>query len=244
MAVKPREELAADFWGRAGGGGELPRPIEAAIVRAAPVWVVRAGGLTPRAVAGWLHRRGVRLPVPEDGRPLGGCLVAFRGCGAVFVEAGLAADATRVVIAHEAAHFLGDYEAPRERVLRRLGLSVLPVLDGDRPATEAEGWAAALAGVRLGAHVHYMDRTYDPAHTAATSAVERAADALALELLAPRDLVSAALAAGGPLPPQGTPWERLLIDRFGLPRRWAAFYAGRLAAWGRRRQTFTQHLGF
>lgn len=243
MAGKRREELAADFWERAGGGDDLPRPIEAALVRAAPVGVVRAERLTPWAVAGWLRRRGAFLPVPEDGRALGGCLVAFRGCGAVFVDADLPPDEARVVIAHEAAHFLADYEAPRDRALHRLGPSVLPVLDGDRPATEAEGWAAALAGVRLGAHVHYMDRTYDPARTRATDAVERAADELALELLAPRHLVTAALAANGPLPRQAAPWERLLVQLFALPRRWAAFCARRLVASDRRRKTFTEHLG-
>jgi hypothetical protein len=241
---KRREELAADFWERAGGGDEWPRPIETALVRIAPVWVVHEEGLTPGAVASWLRRRGARLPVPDDGRALGGCLVAFRGCGAVFVDSVLAPDEARVVIAHEAAHFLGDYEAPRGRALRRLGPSVLPVLDGDRAASPAEGWAAALAGVRLGAHVHYMDRTYDPARTPATDAVERAADELALELLAPHRLVIATLAARGPLPPQVVPWERLLADHFALPWRWAAFYARHLAASARRRKTFTEHLGF
>jgi hypothetical protein len=244
VASKRREELAACFWERAAGGDEFPRPIEAALVRAAPTWVIREPGLTPAAVARWLRRRGVRLPLPDDGRALGGCLLAFRGSGAVFVDAGLPPDEARVVIAHEAAHFLADYEAPRERVLRRLGPSVLPVLDGDRPAAEVERWAAALAGVRLGAHVHYMDRTYDPARTATTDAVERAADELALELLAPRRLVTAALAARGPLPAQTAPWERLLGERFGVPRRWAAFYARRLAAAARRRATFTERLGF
>src|SRR5262249_18281716 len=156
VAVRRSEELAADFWERAGGGDEVPRPIEAALARTVPVWVVREEGLTPGAIASWLCGHGIRLPVPDDGRALGGCLVAFRGCGAVFVDAELVPDEARVVIAHEAAHFLGDYEAPRERALSRLGPSVLPVLDGDRPATPAEGWAAALAGVRLGAHVHYM----------------------------------------------------------------------------------------
>jgi hypothetical protein len=244
VAGKRQEDLAADFWERAGGGDGRPRPIEAALVRAAPVWVVRGEGLTPAAVARWLRRRGLKLPLPADGRALGGCLVAFRGCGAVFVEAGLTPDEARVVIAHEGAHFLTDYEAPRERALRRLGPSVLPVLDGDRPATAAEGWAAALAGVRLGAHTHYMDRTYDPARTAATDAVERAADELALELLAPRQLVTATLGARGPLPGRAEPWERLLVERFALPRRWAAFYARRLAAAARRRKPFTEHLGF
>jgi hypothetical protein len=241
---KRREELAADFWERAGGGDEWPRPIEAALVRAAPAWVVREKGLTPASVGHWLRRRGVRLPLPEDGRPLDGCLVAFRGFAAVFVGAGLPLDEARVVIAHEVAHFLADYEAPRGRALRRLGPSVLPVLDGERPATAAEGWGAVLADIKLGAHVHYMDRRYDPARRPATDAIERAADELALELLAPRRLVTAALAARGPRPPQPAGWERLLLEHFGLPRRWAAFYARRLAAGAGRGKTFSEHLGF
>jgi hypothetical protein len=241
---KPRKKLAAEFWERAGGGDVRPRPIEAALVRAAPAWVVRADRLTPAAVGRWLRRRGVELPLPSDARSLAGCLVAFRGFAAVFVDAGLPPDEARVVIAHEGAHLLSDYEAPRERALRRLGPSVLPVLDGDRPPTAAEGWAAALADVKLGAHVHYMDRGYDPARRAVTDAVERAADALALELLAPRQLVTAALAVRGSLPPRPAGWERLLMAQFGLPRRWAGFYARRLTAGAGRGKMFSEHLGF
>ena len=59
---------------------------------------------------------------------------------------------------HEFGHFLADYEAPRERIRRRLGPGLLAVLDGKQNATPAEQLGATLAGVELGAHVHFMDR--------------------------------------------------------------------------------------
>ena len=125
-------------------------------------------------------------------------------------------------MAHEFAHYLAEYLAPRERAVRRLGPTVLPVLDGDRPPTAAEQWAGALAGVSLGLHAHYLERAYDPARDADTDAAERRANVLGLELLAPwREVVAAADGSAAVLEP-------LLIGRYGLPAAWAAGYARRL----------------
>jgi hypothetical protein len=234
------DEMIADFWDRVGGPPPFPRDLEPAIPLAAPVGVVTLGGLRPAAVQRWLLRQGVRLPLRVADRPLDGCIIAYRGQAVLFVNAALAADERRAVLAHEVGHYLRDYEAPRRRALRRLGPSVLPVLDGERPPCAAERLAGALADVPLAPQIHYMDRSFDPGRAAATDHVERLAWDVALELLAPR---AAVLAKGRGLSDQPEPWRELLAERFGLPARWASAYAARLLRARGRGRSFSDLLG-
>jgi hypothetical protein len=235
--------LAESFWERVGCPPPWPRELEPVIPQVAPVWVVPLADLSPGTAQDWLRRRGLDLPLGLPERPLDGCILAFRGQAVVFVADGLPADERRVVVAHEFAHYLAEYERPRERVTRRLGREVEPLLDGVRPATPVETWAAALAGIRLDAHVHYMERTFGRRCPPAVAAVERTANALACELLAPRHAVREVVGRDGLCPDDRAAWQRLLAETFGLPPRWAAVYAGRLLAEGRRRRSFCDRFG-
>src|SRR5262249_5225675 len=152
------------------------------------------------------------------------------------------ADLERVILAHELGHFLADYEWPRRRVLRRLGPSVLPVLDGDRPPSGAEELAGVLARVPPGAPAPFMERGFAPQSPAATGRVERTASALACELLAPRRAVRDVGSSRG-LPDGPDSLVGLLRDEFGLPESWAAEYAIRLLRGRARGRTFTDLLG-
>jgi hypothetical protein len=243
MGLDEVAALAEEFWERVGFREPFPRDLERVLVLSTPAFPVRLPGLCPSAARHWLSQRGISLPLSVPDRPLDGCIVAYRGHAVIFVEEGLPPDHGRAVLAHEFAHFLADYQRPRERAVRRLGPSLLPVLDGERPATAAEELAGALAGVTLGAHVHYMERSFDPSALSATDRVERRADALACELLAPRAAVCAAVGEGGRLPREARPSRRVLRERFGLPGRWAAAHAGRLARAARRQRTFSDLLG-
>ncbi len=241
MTDEQLARLADDFWARAGAPAPFPRDLERILSWTAPVFVVRLRGLRPASARAWLWQRGTRLPLAVPDRPLDGCVVAYRGSAGLFLEARLGAEDGRVVLAHEFAHFLADYELPRARAVRRLGPSVLPALDGERPATEVEGLAAALAGVPLDVHVHYMGRGFDPGRPA-TDLVERTANELACELLAPRGEVLARARAGR-LPDGPDAWQRLLAGAFGLPPRWAAAYAVRLLRQRRGGRSFSDILG-
>ncbi len=233
-------ELAERFWADAGGAPPFPRDPEPAVSFACPLSVVELDGLGVEAVEAWLARRmsrlrgpgrvqsGCRLGVAE--RSLHACLVAQAGVGWIFVDRADPPAERRFSVAHEVAHFLADYQRPRERAAARLGQAILAVLDGQRPPTATERVDAVLARVPLGVHVHLLDRTIDglAAHAAIASA-ERRADQLALELLAPRDAVTAVL-AGLSLPSLSSPARRaaivaLLVERFGLPAGVAAAYA-------------------
>jgi hypothetical protein len=240
MRVDDLEAVAADFWERADGVKSRPPDLERALPLVLPAGVVRLEGLCPSVVRRWLLRRAIRLPLDVADRPLDGCLVAHRGRAVIFLAAGLEAGYERVILAHEAGHLLAQYEGPRRRVLRRLGPSVLPVLDGERPPTPEEQLAGALAGVVLGAHAHYMERGFDPRSVTRTDCAEQTATALACELLAPRRAV---VARARGLPRERDRWGRLLREEFALPGPWADLYAARLFRLQGRRQTFTDSLG-
>ncbi len=206
------------FWHKAGGGDGFPRDIELAAVLTPDVTVECVRGLTSRHAVERLP--GVTVP-PGTDRDLLGCCVATRGHALLLVESALAADLRRAVVAHELGHYLGEYKWPRDRAVARLGATVVPVLDGDRPPTAADGWAALLAGVRLGPHAHYLGRGYtgpgDDHHPA-----ERLANDFALELLAPHDRAAA-------IPGREDDRARAFEQAFGLPADWARNYARRLA---------------
>jgi hypothetical protein len=242
MRAEQIETLAAVFWERAGVPVAFPRELEQAIPLAVPVGVVRLEDLFPITVRRWFLRRGIRLPLEVQDRQLDGCIVAYGGRAVIFLAADLETCDERLILAHELGHFLADYEWPRQRILKRLGLSILPVLDGARRPSPAEDLGGVLAGVSLGAHVHYMERGFDPRSIALTDRVERTASELGCELLAPRQTVLSN-ARERNLPDHTDLWGKLLRDEFGLPERWADQYAARLLRRQDRGRTFTDLLG-
>lgn len=223
MTPAARERIAAAAWERTGGRPAPPRDLEPVLPLAFEVCVTRLSPLTHAAIGTWFRDR-IRPcpPIPDRDRPLLGCAVAHRGFGHLFLDSQLSADDSRTILAHEFGHYLLEHLLPRERIVRRLGTSVLPVLDGDRPATDVEIAAGVLAGVTFGCHLHFLDRSFDP--TSNHDAREMAASDLGLELLAPAAEV---LASGRET---AADLERILVQSFGLSVRWAGGYATRLAA--------------
>ena len=206
--------VAERFWRDAadcGVAAALPRPMEAAAQVALPLSIVYVQNLTAAAVRGWLAARNLGAGEVGNGdatRPLRGCLLAARDTGLIFVRAGDAADERRLTVAHEVAHFLLHYRTPRREVLAALGPAAAAVLDGDRPATLSERTTAALAGVRLGRHVHLLGTG------GREDEAEHDADALAVELLAPAAPLRRVAARGEVSPSQ----VARLAKRHGVPR--------------------------
>lgn len=186
-------ELAERFWAAAGPPPPFPRDLSIPAVTGLRVRVVRLPGLRLGRVREWLGRCGVSCPADEPDRPLRACLVARAGVGFVFLDAADPPDERRFSLAHEVAHFLRDYDAPRRAVAVRLGPAAVEVLDGKRPATAEERVHAVLRQVPVAAHVHLLRRDEDGRpHSPAEREAEAAADRLAFELLAPADLFTGA----------------------------------------------------
>jgi hypothetical protein len=247
------EALADRFWSALPGGPPPPpRDVVSAATLAAELVFVDIPGLRFADAVGWMAALGVRVPGRYGSGAggaagpyrLNGCLIAHRGHGAVFLDAGLPPDRRRWTAAHEVGHWLAEYDRPRRRARERLGEAVLAVLDGLRPATDEELMAGVLAGVTPGVHVHCLrGDADDPGRKREVRRAEAAADALARELLAPASAVAAAAEATGVGPGDVTDWADLLVRRFGLPPGPADAYAARLARSASAGRGFSESLG-
>jgi hypothetical protein len=150
---------------------------------------------------------------------LRGCLFAYRGGGIVFVCGADDPPEQRLTIAHEVAHFILDYQQPRQAVVQALGADALAVLDGDRPPTQRERLHALLARLRFGPHLHLVPRHRAEPPAAAQAHIEQAehdADELALELLAPLGVLAGRLAQLAVVLDNEAASERLAAE-FGVP---------------------------
>ena len=134
----------ADFWSGTNLADVYPRGIEQAIALKLPVTVVKLPAVTVQAVGRWLRRHQRRPAFPSYRSDLMGCLYADGGHGFIFVCGADEPEEQRFTLAHDTAHFLVDYWQPRLRVVGALGLSVIDVLDGRRPARTEERAAAVL----------------------------------------------------------------------------------------------------
>ncbi len=226
------EAAAARFWEAAAGTEPFPRGLDGSVSLALPVTVTRLPGLSTSVVRRWLLRHVPRLDSWEWGerreRGLHACLAAFDGRGFILLDSEDPPDEQRYSLAHEAAHFMLDYQRPREQVARRLGPVRLAVLDGRRSPTEEERLDAALAGLKLEAHVHLMERGPRGIEQAAVAESEQNADRLALELLAPWREATAVLPDTDGTAERVRHGAQALATTFGLPEAAARSYAQEL----------------
>lgn len=212
-------DLAEQFWADAGEvPAGFPRELALPAAMAALITPVERPGLRVRSVIDYLTPK--RLPVnfAEPDRPLRAALYCWKGAGYVFLDPADPPDERRFSFAHELAHFLRDYAAPRRRVERALGPHALDVLDGLRNPTSDERLHAVLRNRPLTPHCHFMSR--DPAGRPKGEGEQRAeadADRLAFELLAPAELFH--------LDTDRSVIESRLVAEFGLPAAVAAVYA-------------------
>jgi len=216
-------ELAAGFWVDVGEPPPFPRDLRAACAFVPDLHIVEVPDLTTARAAEAFTKFNVPFAPARAARAFHGCFGASHGVGVILFDPTDPADERRFTLAHELAHFLRDFRAPRARVIKRLGTSILPVLNGARPATPDERLSGALRGVALGAKARYLARdgwgrvTDEDARDA-----EAAADRLAYELMAPYDAVN----------PDSFPSRAALvaqlISAYGLPAPAAAGYAALL----------------
>ncbi len=239
MPAASIERLADTFW-EGFGRPAPPRDLEPHLARLTGLFVVPLPNPRRDDVRDWLRGAGVAVPFAGGDKEFIGFLVAYRSRAAIFVDSTLPPDLRRVVVAHEFAHYLAEYEAPRQRVVRRLGPSLLPVLDGDRPLAPSEEWAGMLAGVAIGVHTHGLQREYTPAGGPDLPPAEQAANDLALELLAPRRCVRADFPDAAPTP-EGV--QNVLESKYGLPAAWASGYAVTVATGLARPKSFGAMFG-
>lgn len=225
-----------EFWEQSGLVPAYPCDFHDAVLWALPLEVIEIVALGTSDVNRWAQQIGTVYRFSGRNRRLRGCLIAYQDVGTVLLDGADPQGDQRFTLAHESAHFLLDYQAPRRRALDTLGEAIRPVLDGLRRPTQTERVHALLANAPLGVLSHLMERPEEGAPVATVLEVEDRADRLALELLAPESEVRRRF--GVDMRTLGfearlTRLQILLITEFDLPRAIAAGYArALLESWG------------
>lgn len=236
-------ETTEMFWKGAGAPEPFPRNLRIPIANSLSLAIVSMPALRLTGVERWMSNQGAICGIGVDDRKLRACLVARYGQGIIFLDGSDPEDEQRFSLAHELAHYLRDYLAPRRLASERLGKDVLEVLDGDRPPRHEERVHALLARVQIGFHVHLMDRSPDGNIVSdAIEEAERDADRLALELLAPSEEVLDEARQYSP-ERRREALVRSLIEVYGLPATLAAYYALLLVPKPKKEESFVRRLG-
>ncbi|MEI9908524.1 MAG: ImmA/IrrE family metallo-endopeptidase [Bacteroidota bacterium] len=179
-------QVARDFWKNAGGKSVFPCDISGAVNLVLPIDIVCLSELSLKKIQIWLTERKVFLDLQIDDRLLNGFILISKGSGFIFVDGTDTEEERRYTIAHEASHFLLDYKLPRESAVKKLGESILEVMDGYREPTLEERIDGTLTSVTIKPYTHLLEKvgdgTFDRPEILNS---ENDADELALELLAP-----------------------------------------------------------
>lgn len=222
------ENTALMFWEDVGTVPPYPRNLEDWFPFVYPLTVERLPDLTIGAINAWaqVHHSAYSF----SGSPIR----ALRGCllpgetGIIFVDASDSENEQRFTIAHELAHFICDYHLPRVRAVRLLGKNIIAVLDGKRKPTQEERLDGAIVDVPLRMPGHLMERPEKGVPSNTILSIEDRADRLALELLAPRDLLRQRMRQSD-IPTEYhtrfTYLATILSTDYGLPDEIDSFYA-------------------
>lgn len=247
MFDKEIVRCAEKFWRLAGNYEPFPRSLEAPILWALPVAIVKLPHLGLKEIQQWLQERNIVLDFRTPSRTLRACLIAKAGKGIIFLDGCDTRDEQRLSLAHELAHYLKDYLEPRENALKSFGERIQDVLDGIRLPTAEERLAGILKGVPLGIFTDLIERSSaGDVHRMDILESEDLADQLALELLAPHHTVVRQLEAQGIACKNDNANDlccHMLVDDFGLPSDVARKYCDILIMARRQPRSFREWLG-
>ncbi len=247
MFDKEIVRCAEKFWRLVGKYEPFPRALEAPILWALPVAIVKLPHLGLKEIQQWLVERNIVLDFRTPSRAVRACLIAKAGKGIIFLDGCDTSDEQRLSLAHELAHYLKDYLEPREKALKTFGETINEVLDAIRPPTPTERLAGILKSVPIGIFTDLIERSSaGDIHRMAILEAEDFADQLAIELLAPNKVVVRHLEA------QGIVWKsdnandlccHMLMAVFGLPADVAKEYSDMLIMAGSQPKSFREWLG-
>lgn len=185
-------KIARDFWNKFEKSHQSTLGIIDAINIAFPVDFVILPNLTLGSVQTWLQNRNVYMTFDANDRILHGLIVVHQSNGLIFLDENDSRSDREYTAAHEISHYLLDYKIPRERIMEKMGSSIMEVLDGKRDATSTERIDALLNSINVRAFSHLLEKDGDGSFVSSeVFDAENDADALALELLAPSSKIIA-----------------------------------------------------
>jgi hypothetical protein len=221
--------IADEFWKKAGACEPFPRQLESSILWALPVAVIKLPRLWASDVEAWLADRGIQFHLNVTNRLLHGSLLAYQGRGCILLNGADNDSEIRFSLAHETAHFLLDYQFPRQKAVNIFGETILEVFDGLRAPTVQERIHGILKQIPIGFHLHIMSKgTAGQFSGDDILGIEDNVDLLALEIISPEVEVRRRVArVWGERHGQGCidVATRILNNEFGLPPDISASYA-------------------
>lgn len=183
-------QAVENFWTNVGELKSFPRSLESSVVWVLPLVIRKIPELRLQYIATWLKQNQMPFSIAGSTNRLHGCLVAYRGNGYIFLDEADSQNEKRFSLAHEVAHFILDYQKPRQKAIAELGPNIVEVLDGTRVATVDERITAILSDFTVGPYINLIERVQDGTLSLSQAIeIENRADRLALELLAPMDEV-------------------------------------------------------
>jgi len=232
--IYPRiRELADQFWNPIIKFRSFPVDIERAIARSnLPLHIDSIPGLDLVRIEQWIQEHNLPALLNKDNSELHGFLFAHKGNGVIFVNGSDSIEDRRFTIAHELAHFLIDYQVPRNLLLEHFGDSILEVLDGNRAATIEERLQFILSDLPSPFFTHILDHHGITAfERMSVWNAEWRTDVLAVEILAPFRIVSGWLKKPGEMGFESVfrKASAILATDFGLPPVISTGYARHIA---------------
>ncbi len=226
-------EIAEAFWKQSGGITCWPCDLERAVALLLPLDIVILSNLTIKKMEEWFHQRHTYYQFPAKRTRLHGCLLVYRGVGFVFIDGSDSKEERLFTLAHEVSHFIVEYVQPRLKACELLGDEIIGVLDGIRPPSIEERIESILRAINITPHIHLLE--HEDTGAFARSSIWQAedrADELALELVAPVEVVLGELKATS----ESMSYFEcchvvadVLMQKFGLPGVVAKTYARQLA---------------
>lgn len=216
-----------------------PLDLEAAVPLVFPASVVTLQRLNLQKMYAWFAEHGQLITqIDQPLRELLGAVLINRGNATIFVDDDLSVAERRFTIAHEFSHFMIEHQYPREYGKAVLGESFIDILDGKALITPKAQLAAMRHGISIQPYQHFMHREVNGAITQhRVSQAEHSANLLALELLAPCQIILQRCSSRVMSIMQAEITADLL-DTFALPPQIAQDYATQLAAHFSRQSTF------
>ncbi len=225
-------KIAYDFW-KAAGRWTVPCDIAGAVSLALPIDIISLSDLSLGKIENWLAQRRISVNIGLNDRFLHGFILVSRGSGFIFINGTDSEEERRYSIAHEVSHFLLDYRLPRDNAVKKLGPSILEVIDGYREATMDERIDGALFALVTKPYVHLLEKVGDGSFNSwEIQKSENDADDLAVELLAPYNEIATTIRPAKKRLSFSSVKDqcyRLLRYKYMIPNSVAEIYSTRLA---------------
>jgi Zn-dependent peptidase ImmA (M78 family) len=247
--IKPHiVKTAREFWSKIDQKINPPYDISGAVNLILPIDIISLSELSLRRIEQWLKERSIFLNIEVDDRDLHGFILFFRGSGFIFINGTDHEDERRYTIAHEASHFILEYQQPRDKAIKKLGNQIKEVLDGYREPTPQERIDGLITAVNLQPFMHLLEKAGDGSfNSIKIFNSENDADDLALELLAPNSYIIKGIVTSK----EKLPFEdfkercfRILMKKYKLPESIAKQYSVRLAYVATGAPSILSKLGF